>query len=561
MILQALVKRYEDTQDVPPGWQKREVSYALEIDENGKLLTITSTGKPDDKKRGKLELILPTIGKGRSGKSAYQTAFFLCDDGNYILGLDPLKFESARKLHTELLKDVDTPAAKAIVAYFQSPPELPQETREDKEYIQAKYVFSFHLRRVDFKDGDAAILESWNNAQARKIPGKQIRCLATGREDEVVKLHDKVALPGITMGAQPLISMNDQTSFRSYGSKPGDPAAMIGQSAAFAYATALDALLKDKSHRMLMGGDTVVYWAEKGGDKEEDMFAHLLDPPKTDAAVELAEAAKRIVRGDYVSDFNADCRCYLMCLSPNAARISVRFFYEDSFGNLTRNIRAHYARLAIVGDGRMPFSLLPIWLLLSETTLKQSAADAAPLLAGQVFKAVITDSLYPFTLYNAMLTRIRSGGSVNQTKAAVIKAALIKNFNESEVTTVALNEQSENTPYVLGRLFAVLEMLQERANGSSNVRERYFTSASANPGSIFPTLLNLSVHHSAKLDNPVFFEKLKTTLIARLDGENPFPAALAMDDQGRFIVGYYHQRQAFFTKKDTVDKEETANEQ
>jgi CRISPR-associated protein Csd1 len=228
---------------------------------------------------------------------------------------------------------------------------------------------------------------------------------------------------------------------------------------------------------------------------------------------------------------------------------------------LIKNIQAHYKRLEIVSDGKTPFTLLPLWLLLSETTIKQSASDATPLLGGQALKSVLTDSFYPFTMYNAIMTRISAGGTINQAKAAVIKAVLIKNYKESEVTTVALNEQSQNIPYVLGQLFAVLEMLQEKANGSSSIRERYFTSACANPKSVFPTLLNLSVHHSAKLDNAVFFEKLISQLISMLDSDNPFPASLSMDDQGRFIVGYYHRRQAFFTKKASNDNEEATNEQ
>jgi CRISPR-associated protein Csd1 len=560
VIIPALVKRYEEQQDVPLGWQMREVHFALEIDENGALLNIVRLGDQSDKKRGKLSLILPSIGKGRQGKLAYETAFFLCDDGNYMLGFDPLKFESAGKLHCSLLEHVHTPASEAIKAYFKSSPEVSQEKSEDKEYIQAKYVFSFQGRRIDYFYGDPEINNSWNKSQSEKLPGKQIRCLVTGREDEVIKLHYQVALPGVTMGKQPFISMNDQTSFRSYGSKPGDPPAMIGQYAGFAYSTALDALLKDNERRKLMGGDTLVFWAEKGGETEEGLFANLLDPPKTDDEAEIAEAVKRIVKGGYVTDYKAERRFYLLCLSPNAARISVRFFYEDSFGNVTGNIRRHYSRLEIAGDGRNRFTLLPLWLLLSETTIKQSAAEATPLLAGQLVKSIITDGVYPFTLYNAIMTRIRSGGDINHAKAAIIKAVLIKNYNESEVTTVALNEQTGNTPYVLGRLFAALEMLQERANGSSTIRERYFTSACANPSSVFPTLLNLSFHHSAKLDNAVFFERLKSELISRLEGDNPFPSALALDDQGRFIVGYYHQRQDFFTKKDTDNKEDISNE-
>jgi CRISPR-associated protein Csd1 len=229
-----------------------------------------------------------------------------------------------------------------------------------------------------------------------------------------------------------------------------------------------------------------------------------------------------------------------------------------TFGNLITNIQAHYNRLEIVTDGRTPFRFLPVWLLLSETTIKKKPADASPLLGGQLLQCILTGTNYPFTVYHSILTRIRAGEEINRIKAAIIKAVLIKNYYEREVTTVALNEQSSNKPYVLGRLFAVLERLQENANGSATIRSRYFASASANPGNVFPTLLKLSVHHTEKLDNAVFFEKLMTELLGRLDDVQPFPPVLNLESQGMFILGYYHQRQVFFTKKDKG--EEPGNE-
>ena len=164
------------------------------------------------------------------------------------------------------------------------------------------------------------------------------------------------------------------------------------------------------------------------------------------------------------------------------------------------------------------------------------------------------------TLYNAILTRIRAGEDINKTKASIVKAVLIRNYNEQEVTTVALNTQISNTPYTLGRLFSVLEKLQKEASGgnlSSTIRDKYFATACANPASVFPTVLKLSMHHAAKLDNAVFYEKLKTELLGKLDAETPFPKALSLDDQGRFILGYYHQTQDFYTKKENKTEEQT----
>jgi CRISPR-associated protein Csd1 len=554
MILSALVKRYEEMPDAAPqGWQTRDASYALDIDDDGRLLDIILLGD-HSKKRGRRSFSLPTIGKGRQGSKAYETAYFLCDDGNYMLGLDSIKYDSARKLHTALLEHIDTPVAKAIFAYFSAPPpEILPEKNECYEAV-AKYVFMYHDECIDYFNCGDEIRNVWNSTIV--YDGPRSRCLVTGNHDEIISLHNPVSLQGVTMGSKPLISMNNQKSFRSYGKKPGDPPAEVGQYAAFAYATALDAMLKDRKHSQKIGIDTLVFWAEKGGEEEEGLFADMMSPPKIDEDKNLTDTIYKIVRGEYVADYKPERIFYLLCLSPNAGRISVRFFHVGSFGDLIKNICSHYNRLEIINDNRTPFPILPIWLILSETTMKKTAADAAPLLGGQLLRCVLTGMQYPSTLYNAIFTRIRAGEEINMIKAAVVKAVLINNYKESEVTTVALNEQSVCKPYVLGRLFSVLERLQEAANNSSTIRSRYFSSACANPGSVFPTLLNLSMHHSAKLGG-AYFEILKSDLLSRLDDIEPFPAVFNMDDQGRFILGYYHQRQDFFTKK---DKEVTINE-
>jgi CRISPR-associated protein Csd1 len=190
-------------------------------------------------------------------------------------------------------------------------------------------------------------------------------------------------------------------------------------------------------------------------------------------------------------------------------------------------------------------------MILSETTVKKSASDAQPLLGGQFLRSIISATPYPTTLFNAMLTRVRAGEDVSRTKVAVIKAVLIRNYNESEVTTVSLNPQSNDQAYVLGRLFSVLEQLQKKASGgdlNTTIRDRYFAGACANPAASFPTLLKLSMHHCAKLDDARFYEQCKTKLLGKLDEATPFPSTLNLEGQGRFILGYYHQTQWFYSK-------------
>jgi CRISPR-associated protein Csd1 len=319
-------------------------------------------------------------------------------------------------------------------------------------------------------------------------------------------------------------------------------------------------LLKSEKNRQYIGGDTLVYWAEGEGETEAEAFSCFSNPTEDDSE-KLSAIMGRISQGQPVDLDGCDFQkpFYLLCLSPNAARISVRFFHVGTFGKIIAKIAEHYGNLELYSAQKETFKYLPPWILLSETTVKGSASDAAPLLGGQLMRSLLLGERYPITLFNAILTRIRSGSEINRAKSAVIKAVLIRNYKESEVSIMALNPESTNAAYVLGRLFSVLERLQAQANKSANIRERYFASACANPCSVFPTLLKLSTHHSAKLDNAVFYEKLKTDLLGRLESENPFPAAFSLDNQGRFILGYYHQTQELFTSK--KEKETTENEQ
>jgi CRISPR-associated protein Csd1 len=549
MIVSALVKRYEDTLDVPFGWQKRAVSYALDIDKQGHLLDVIPLEQTDGKKRVKRTLILPQEPPGRT--SGIKAAF-LCDNGSYLLGLDDKrgaeKFQAAQELHRQILADSHTPEVTALKTFFDGDP--PDITELIDQETAGKAVFVFQVNGVFLDHTNDAVCRAWNEWHTKKSEGEeQSICLITGEKAVPEATHGTISLPGGQTSGSYLISAN-ANSFTSYGKTKDDRAADIGQYAAFAHVTALNALLRDERHKRRIGTDTLVYWAEKGGEAEEALFGDLLSPPKADEEGNLADTVAKIAKGGWVSEYERERKLYLLCLSPNAARISVRFFCESKFGDLIRNIQTHYNHLNIMADNRTPFQFLPVWLILSETTVKKSAVDASPLLGGQLLRCILTGTDYPFTLFHAILTRIRAGEEVSQAKAAVIKAVLIKNYNEREATTVALNEQSTNKPYVLGRLFSVLERLQENANGSATIRERYFTSACANPGSVFPTLLNLSMHHAAKLDNAVFFEKKKGELLSCLDDDTPFPAAFSLDDQGRFILGYYHQRQSFFTKKE-----------
>jgi CRISPR-associated protein Csd1 len=352
------------------------------------------------------------------------------------------------------------------------------------------------------------------------------------------------------------VSINEE-SFASYGKTASDPAAAIGEDTAFAYTSALNALLKSASHHQRIGGDTLVYWAEKGGESEAEAFSWAMQAEEDDNE-KLSHIMEAVVQGKPVIVEGCELKrpFHLLCLSPNAGRISVRFFVSNTFGNVLSNILNHYQVLDIVKSRLDRFDFLSPQALLSETAArkngKKEARNAAPLLGGQLLNSIITGAIYPLTLYNAIIGRIRAGEEVNRTKVAIIKAVLIRNYGESEVTTVALNPNSDDKAYVLGRLFATLAHLQEAANGSSTMRDGYFSGATANPRSVFPRLLGLSEHH--KVDNPglqIVYEKRKGELLDLLNIEDdPYPSSHSLENQGKFILGYYHQKQDLYRKKE-----------
>jgi CRISPR-associated protein Csd1 len=269
-------------------------------------------------------------------------------------------------------------------------------------------------------------------------------------------------------------------------------------------------------------------------------------------------------------------------LAPNAARVSVRFFHSDPFDKVVEKIMRHYKDLEIIKEFDDQHTYLTIQDILKETVSpKASDKEAAPLLAGSVFRAILENTPYPAALYNAVINRVRADQDekyirkINYTRAAVIKAYLLRKYRNQpqqpiqEVLVMSLNEQATHPAYVLGRLFAWLEKVQQDAIGDVNagIKDRYFTSACASPASVFPILLRLSQHHIAKVKQEnkrtYNYEKRIGDILNLLDIEkNPIPSRLSLDDQGAFILGYYHQRKDIFTPKNngnTAQITETEN--
>lgn len=583
MILQALVDYYEQLSAqgriAKPGWAKVKVSWALEIDENGQLLDVLPLRTPsgDGKKMLPREMELPAPVKRSSGVSAN----FLWDNSSYLLGMDNKGkgkrtaecFAAAGYLHQKLLSVVESPAAAAITAFFQTwdPKQGAHVTAfsEHRENLIAGDNLCFFFHGASVAD-DPLIRKAWENAYENTVDGETEFCLITGQKTvpELVHPAIKNVRDAQSSGAA-LVSFN-APSFCSYG-KEQNANAPVSRYAAFAYTSALNQLLADREHVKVIGNTTVVYWSKSAEKQYQDAFAALFDGTDNTVTDEDLNALMESVAAGKPYRYEGlplapDNDFFILGISPNAARLSVRFFYRSSFGQLVQNLKQHYSDIQIVSDHRSKWDITPLWALLRET-VNQKASDKSPLpqLAGDVMKSMLQGSRYPETLLNQTMLRIRAEHEISRGKAGIIKACLIRNTEThperesiKEVTTVSLNTESSYTPYVLGRLFAVLEGTQQAANPGINatIKDRYFNSACATPAAVFPILLKLSNSHLKKLDTG------KSIYLSRQIGEltdkmgTNFPAHLTLQEQGAFILGYYHQTQKRFEKKNNNEEAE-----
>ena len=392
-------------------------------------------------------------------------------------------------------------------------------------------------------------------------------------------------------------------SFLSYGKKQSYNAP-VGLESAFKYTTVLNYMLQNNSKQKIQIGDaTTVFWAEKRSHKYTDMFSFFLDADiksddkKTEEEKTRSKKTEKLIndcfealnKGKKLSEVDPEIddetKFYILGLSPNNARVSIRFFHGDTFGNFMKNLTQHHKDLELEG-GRFPF--IPIWIILEETTIKNSSKDKpTPLLSGRIMEAIVKGGKYPDDLYAAMIRRIRAEQdnrekktySINHTRVATIKAYLTrkaridKNEELKEVLNVSLNEETTNTAYRLGRLFAILERIQianakkdnPKRELNSTIKDRFFSSASASPKTVFPNLLKLSQDHLSQLGKrkkgyEIYFQKQLGEIMQgieafRSESDNGFPAILTMEEQGLFMLGYYQQR---FNKKE--DEKETQAE-
>lgn len=577
MILQALVSYYETLAargELPqPGWAPVKVSYVLNLDDQGDITTVVCI--KEEVTRGKKKALVPQIIQlpAPVKRTVGVTANFLCDNSSYILGADkkgkPKRslecFQACKTLHETLLVSVEEPAARALLSFFDhwQPEKLtehPAFAHQDMEDLLANANLIFRYRGRYLHE-IPAIRQAWQDYYNNSQDSQQFPCLVTGKLAPVAQLHPSIkGIYGAQSSGASLVSFN-APAFCSYDREQGLNAP-TSQYAAFAYGAALNYLIATQNTRV--GDVTLLFWAESGEEAYADALKRFGfgggdedDQYKEEDLKGLMESLAEGVDVEWDGTrIDPNMTFYILGISPNAARLSVRFFLRNSFGQFIRNVKAHYDRLEIVRPSFDPFDNIPVWRMLKETVNpnsreKKPAAD----MAGDTLRAILTNTPYPATLLNGVTLRIRADREMNRTRAAILKAYYLKNRNPfvpEEVLTVSLNQDSNHEAYVLGRLFSVLEAIQSDANPGINatIRDKYFSSASATPGVVFPTLVNLAQKHLRKLDEgkKIFYDKQLTELMSKL-GET-YPNRMNLPQQGAFQLGYYHQTQYRFTKKE-----------
>lgn len=586
MILQALVRHYEDLVSrgliAEEGWGAQKISYALHIDDDGVLMKVESL-KEEIQIRNKT-VFLPRLMDvpAATKRSSSFAPNFLWDNTTYTLGIPNVDkekdseedierlrqracrcFEATRKMYKMVLSNTASPAAAAILQFYakwdpyaKEPPAILHDMLEDTQN-GCNVVFCYDGK---FLHEVPEIRQAWRDYRKIKNTGEKITCLVTGKEDYLADTHPAIkGVPGAQSSGAVIVTAN-RPSFWSYGRKQGE-VAPTGQYAAFAYTAALNNLIADRSHIVRIGDTLVLAWAEGADPVYKDVWAAALEPERSpfDQDV-LHEMLETLLRGDLVdvddTQLDPNRRFYILGISPNAARLSIRFFLQSTFGDLLHNAAEHQKRLEIVKASYDHGGPISIGEILGET-FNQKATNKAPspVLAGELARAILMNARYPATLLNAVRIRMRADHTINRNRAAIIKAYYLQNPDPAvpkEVLTVALNPESTSIPYQLGRLFATLEHIQDAANPGINttIKDKYFNSACATPAAVFPILVNLAQKHLRKIGGglAVILDRQLIEIMSNFDAG--YPAVHTLPEQGAFQLGYYHQVQARYTKKE-----------
>ena len=495
---------------------------------------------------------------------------FLWDNTSYVLGMTrnpttkqavttETKLTAFKKHNMELLAESEDEAIRALCLFLgQWQISSYGSLSGAEDMLGANLVFRLDGERSFIHQRPAAET-IWTNHLVQQ-QGAEGLCLVSGSRGPLARLHPAVkGVRGAQTSGARVVSFN-LDAFESFGKRQGANAP-ISEQTAFAYTTSLNTLLAHDSRRRVQIGDaTTVFWAEaRGGENTaaaaETLYAMLADPTANadEEEAKIADKLEAISNGrpltDAVAGVQEDTRFYVLGLSPSAARLSIRYWHTDSIGAIARRVVDHWRDLRIQP---LPWITPPAaWRLLRETAVQRKFDNISPVLGGALMRAILTGSPYPRSLLAAVVTRMHQDHDINGMRAAICKACIARAYRlglEKEDVSVSLNPNETNVAYRLGRLFAVYEGVQNAALGtvSATIKDRYFGAASATPATIFPLLERTSGHHlttlrkSDKSRLAHWFEQEIDDIFAGVD--TALPRSLRLEDQGRFAIGYHHQR-------------------
>ena len=575
MILHALTQYYERLKEDPesgialPGYSIQRIHFAVVIDKDGNLKQIKDIRNYEGKKPQPVEMMVPES-VVRAGKPTPKSAKpnFLWDNTGYVLGVDNkgkkenalITFNAFKKFHHEI-GDASKDAGMQAVLRF-----LDQWTNDKISTISNRQdILDSNGNLVFLLEGDTqfvherkAVRELWLTYKENNGMDILSTCLVTGKRMPIARLHPKIkGVRNAQSSGASIVSFN-LDAFCSYN-KEQNYNAPISEEVAFSYTTALNHLLMyDSIQKIQIGGTTTVFWTDRKSPVE-NVWGEMFNPPNTDSAdaKKVHDYLSAVREGRNPPGIDTSVTMYILGLSPNASRLAIRFWITDTVDTFNRNLGKHFNNLRIQKQYENDKDFPGIWQLLIETLPKKKelrkSENINPLLSGMYIKSILSGGRYPESLLATLIRRLRTDGDVSYYRAAQIKAILKRNYHKE--VSMGLDENNPNIAYRLGRLFAVLEKAQEEAIPGANatVKDRFYGSASATPGVVFPQLLRMGQHHLSKIGegSRIAKEKMIQSIVEGIDS---FPRHLPLEEQGRFSLGYYHQRNAFFRKKNTADE-------
>ncbi len=485
----------------------------------------------------------------------------------------------------KFLEGLDSPIVQAFrnfVETWEPEKELknPFLLEVGKDYLTTGFAFCLTGNPGILLHTDAQVKSRWEKlyreTQSADKDTVIAQCAVTGETAPIARLHGKLTglAKGSSMGTLLICYNND--SEKSYGAQQSYNA-NISEVAVYRYTAAANHLIHDPKHRIFIDDLTVIFWAmtkEKEytdwlslmlADKVPDgVDADEMDKLLTSAYSRIHEGKSGIVSTDLPENLDPNVECYVAGLKPNSSRAAVCFVHRQQFGKIVENVMQHQIDLQPFPGAKS----IALWQIKKELLSPKSTNETIdPSLMTKLMQAIIHASPYPQSLLAQTIRRVRTDHDeenkphikLNPTRIGIIKACINRQsryMGQKEEITLSLDTKNTNAAYLCGRLFAVLEQAQQRAAESKlnrTIKDSYFASASSTPAVIFPKLLKTGQYHLNKAKNADELTRTIEIVLNMLGNE--FPKQLSLVDQGKFIIGYYHQNSAM-----TYHKEEKENE-